>query len=431
MQERDQISSESTLDFGRLSGSLAAAWLGRALSIDSAPSAPATMPSRVLPTILQSEVEGHASKKSCYVTIGTKVYDITSFLDDHPGGPELILEYGGKDVKEIMGDEISHTHSEAAYDILDESLIGFVATEKVLETATKSNCPEEIVPLPPTKEGLQELRSEGVVQQAYANTGMSSAEDLSVETDTVNDYRTHKFLDLDRPLFLQVWNGGFTKDFYLEQVHRPRHYKGGASAPLFGNFLEPLSKTPWWVVPTIWLPPVAYGTYLSREGLSGWSSVAALWLFGLALWTLIEYILHRGLFHVDRYLPDNRVAITGHFLLHGIHHYLPMDKLRLVMPPTLFIVLAAPFWKLAQAIFYFNWYAGTAVFCGGIFGYICYDLTHYFLHHRTLPSYYRELKKYHLQHHFADYENGFGVTSRFWDRIFGTELAPPKAAKAA
>lgn len=31
-----------------------------------------------------------------------------------------------------------------------------------------------------------------------------------------------------------------------------------------------------------------------------------------------------------------------------------------------------------------------------------------------------------------DYENGFGVTSRFWDVVFGTELAPPpKAAKAA
>jgi 4-hydroxysphinganine ceramide fatty acyl 2-hydroxylase len=89
----------------------------------------------------------------------------------------------------------------------------------------------------------------------------------------------------------------------------------------------------------------------------------------------------------------------------------------------------------------------TAVFCGGIFGYICYDLTHYFLHHKTLPVYWQELKKYHLrmsyapylvtcpfreyilmhtiEHHFMDYENGFGVTSRFWDQIFGTQLAPP------
>jgi 4-hydroxysphinganine ceramide fatty acyl 2-hydroxylase len=30
-----------------------------------------------------------------------------------------------------------------------------------------------------------------------------------------------------------------------------------------------------------------------------------------------------------------------------------------------------------------------------------------------------------------DYENGFGVTSRLWDIVFGTELGPPKAAKAA
>lgn len=83
-----------------------------------------------------------------------------------------------------------------------------------------------------------------------------------------------------------------------------------------------------------------------------------------------------------RKLPDNRVGITLHFLLHGIHHYLPMDKYRLVMPPTLFVVLAAPFWKLAHTLFFYNWYAAVAVYCGGVFGYICYDLTHYFLHHR-------------------------------------------------
>ena len=58
---------------------------------------------------------------------------------------------------------------------------------------------------------------------------------------------------------------------------------------------------------------------------------------------------------------------------------------------------------------------------------ICHDLIANTL--SSLPSYYRALKKYHLQHHFADYENGFGVTSRFWDRVLGTELAPPKVLK--
>lgn len=108
-----------------------------------------------------------------------------------------------------------------------------------------------------------------------------------------------------------------------------------------------------------------------------------------------------------------------------------MDKYRLVMPPTLFAALAAPFWKFAHFIIFFNWYAALVAYCGGVFGYVCYDMTHYFLHHRNLPAYWRELKKYHLKHHFADYQNGFGVSSRFWDGVFGTELemAPPKVLK--
>ncbi|KAI9681087.1 MAG: fatty acid alpha-hydroxylase [Caeruleum heppii] len=387
------------------------------------------MPARTLPTIVQSELQEHRNSKSCYVTLRAKVYDVAPFLDDHPGGGELILEYAGRDMQAIMGDEISHTHSEAAYEVLDDHLVGFLATDQMLDVAVKSQHPPDILPPPPSQRGIDELKSK--TKPVFATTGLSSAEDLSRETDTTEDYRQHKFLDLERPLLMQVWNGGFSKDFYLEQVHRPRHYKGGASAPLFGNFLEPLSKTPWWMIPLVWLPPVMYGTIISREGLTSWSDVAMFWLTGLFLWTLVEYGLHRGLFHVDKFLPNNRVGITTHFLLHGIHHYLPMDKLRLVMPPTLFVVLAIPFWKLAHTVFYWNWHAATAAFCGGIFGYICYDLTHYFLHHRTLPSYYRQLKKYHLQHHFADYENGFGVTSRFWDVVFGTELAPPRAAKAA
>lgn len=370
-------------------------------------------PSRTLPTFLRSELAEHNTEKSCYVTMGSRVFDVTDFVDSHPGGGDLVLEYGGKDVTDILKDESSHFHSEAAYEVLEDSFIGFVATEKVENGTAQAS---------QSSSGSTDL--DGEARPVYS-TGMSSAEDLSKETDLVEDYKKHKFLDLNKPLLLQVWFGGFSKDFYLEQVHRPRHYKGGESAPLFGNFLEPLSKTPWWVVPLVWLPPVAYGTYIAREGCSSIFEVAAYWCLGLFLWTLVEYILHRFLFHLDGFLPDNRAALTLHFLLHGIHHYLPMDKLRLVMPPTLFLALATPFYKLAHTVFYWNWHIAIAVYCGGIFGYICYDLTHYFLHHKTLPAYWRELKKYHLQHHFMDYENGFGVTSRFWDVIFGTQLAPP------
>lgn len=361
------------------------------------------MPSRTLPTLPSAEVASHNTAKSCYVTIGTKVYDITPFLEDHPGGADLILQYAGQDVREAMEDPVSHAHSEAAYDVLDDHIVGFVATDKVLEGVKRSSDPFAVLPLEPSEQGMKELEgshtgaendvrarervaaagseAEEVDKTVYERTGMTSEQDLSRETDPTQDFKRHKFLDLNRPLLLQVWYGGFSKDFYLEQVHRPRHYKGGESAPLFGNFLEPLSKTPWWIVPSLWLPCVGYGTFLAAQHFSP-LILAAYWLLGLGIWTLVEYGLHRCLFHLDHYLPDNRVALTAHFLLHGIHHYLPMDRLRLVMPPTLFIALATPWWKLAHAVFFYDWYAATAVYCGGIFGYICYDMTHYFLHHK-------------------------------------------------
>jgi 4-hydroxysphinganine ceramide fatty acyl 2-hydroxylase len=201
-----------------------------------------TMPGRTLPTIPVAEVRSHNNEKSCYVTIGAKVYDVTDFLDAHPGGGDLILEYAGQDVEAILKDEISHAHSDAAYEILDESLVGFMPTESLINGATKSSRPTEMLPLLPTAEGTADLKSmteNG--KPLYMNTGMSSAEDLSKDTDPDRDYKEHKFLDLSKPLLLQVWFGGFSKDFYLEQVHRPRHYNGGASAPLFGNFLEPVA----------------------------------------------------------------------------------------------------------------------------------------------------------------------------------------------
>lgn len=239
------------------------------------------MPGRTLPSFTREEVESHNTSKSCFVTHRGNVYDLTDFADDHPGGGDLLYEYAGKDVEDILKDPDSHVHSESAYDVLDESLVGFLVSSKAGSngSAQKSN----------GQNG----------QYVHPRTGMSSAEDLSKDTDYNADYKKHKFLDLSRPLFPQLWFGGFSKEFYLDQVHRPRHYKGGDSAPLFGNFLEPLSKTAWWVIPTIWLPAIAYGLYRARLGLTSNWSVAGYFSIGVFAWTLIEYVMHRFLFHLD------------------------------------------------------------------------------------------------------------------------------------
>lgn len=367
--------------------------------------------SRNLQLLASSEVSKHNTIKDAWITLyNRKIYDVTNFIEEHPGGSDILLPYLGKDCTEIMADSISHEHSESAYEMLDdEMLVGYVATameeEEMLNNRNKT--PVEVKLTNGQDYDLDEFHDK-----------LPELEKLSIQTDFSADVKKHKFLDLNRPLIPQVLFGNFTKEFYLDQVHRPRHY-GKGSAPLFGNFLEPLSLTPWWIVPTCWLLPNLYFFYL---GFVNQSKIIALsfWVLGLGVWSLVEYCLHRFLFHLDHYLPDHPVFLTLHFTLHGIHHYLPMDRQRLVLPPTLFILLAYPFYRLVFAIFPF--YMACSGFAGGTLGYIMYDCTHYFLHHTNLPSYFQELKKYHLEHHYKNYEMGFGVTSRFWDVIFNTEI---------
>lgn len=43
-----------------------------------------------------SDVAKHSNRESCWVIIEGRVYDVTDFLEEHPGGPEIILRYAGK-----------------------------------------------------------------------------------------------------------------------------------------------------------------------------------------------------------------------------------------------------------------------------------------------------------------------------------------------
>ena len=47
-------------------------------------------------TITLAEVAEHKERNSCWVVIHNKVYDVTKFLDEHPGGEEVILDVGGR-----------------------------------------------------------------------------------------------------------------------------------------------------------------------------------------------------------------------------------------------------------------------------------------------------------------------------------------------
>ncbi|KAI8901905.1 hypothetical protein BC833DRAFT_521659 [Globomyces pollinis-pini] len=314
------------------------------------------------------EVAAHHTASSVWVVVAGKVYDVTEFMEDHPGGGEIILQFGGQDITKVLQDVNEHLHSDLAYEMLTDYCIGLLETSSIKTT-------------------------EKVEEKA-------------------------EFIDISKPMLAQLWNKNFSKDFYMQEVHKARHCK--YSAPIFGNFLEVFSLTYWWVIPLFWGPITAYFLMKCLEVCHFTVLFYALPL-GVLIWTLVEYTLHRFLFHVDHLLPDHRVAIMIHFTMHGVHHFLPMDKNRLVLPPALGLFLGTPFWYL------FEYFLPTGVsqgaLAGGIIAYVSYDLCHYFLHHgKPFNAYLKEMKTYHLDHHYKDPNLGFGITSKLWDIAFGTLL---------
>ncbi|XP_006856406.2 cytochrome b5, partial [Amborella trichopoda] len=71
----------------------------------------------------------HNNNKDCWVIIDNKVYDVTSYLDDHPGGDDVLLAVTGKDAKEEFEDA---GHSADARKLMDEYFIGEVDLSETL-----------------------------------------------------------------------------------------------------------------------------------------------------------------------------------------------------------------------------------------------------------------------------------------------------------
>jgi sterol desaturase/sphingolipid hydroxylase (fatty acid hydroxylase superfamily) len=132
-------------------------------------------------------------------------------------------------------------------------------------------------------------------------------------------------------------------------------------------------------------------------------------LVGLAAWTLMEYLVHRFVFH------------HGHSLgrrLHQLHHDHPSD------PDSERSSLSTPL--LAFPIGYLLIHAagledGSALFAGLLWGYLIFIVVHYAVHRwRIEPnSWLYPTKMRHLTHHHLENCN-FGVTTIFWDVVFRT-----------
>ncbi|XP_071686166.1 cytochrome b5 [Rutidosis leptorrhynchoides] len=69
------------------------------------------------------DVSKHNKTKDCWLIIDGKVYDVTPFMEDHPGGDEVLLAATGKDATDDFEDV---GHSDDARELMHKYLIGKV-----------------------------------------------------------------------------------------------------------------------------------------------------------------------------------------------------------------------------------------------------------------------------------------------------------------
>ncbi|KAI1301735.1 Cytochrome b5 [Halotydeus destructor] len=76
----------------------------------------------------EEEVASHKTKTDLWLIIHGSVYDVTSYLAEHPGGDIVLLQSGGQDSTDEFED---NGHSEDARELMEQYKIGVIAEKKV------------------------------------------------------------------------------------------------------------------------------------------------------------------------------------------------------------------------------------------------------------------------------------------------------------
>ncbi|XP_055311470.1 cytochrome b5 [Sitodiplosis mosellana] len=84
-----------------------------------------------------AEIAKHNSNQSSWIVIHNNIYDVTKFLNEHPGGEEVLLEQAGKDASESFEDV---GHSTDAREMMQRYKVGEVIESE--RTAVQEKTPQ-------------------------------------------------------------------------------------------------------------------------------------------------------------------------------------------------------------------------------------------------------------------------------------------------
>ncbi|HKE17672.1 MAG TPA: sterol desaturase family protein [Kofleriaceae bacterium] len=169
--------------------------------------------------------------------------------------------------------------------------------------------------------------------------------------------------------------------------------------------------------PVILFAPIITASLWAALGVDHTPGITLAWhlVAGYLGWTLTEYWLHRLFFHLP---VRGRWSERVYFFVHGVHHDWPWDHSRLVMPPSVSLILGGLFYLLFRALF---GPAIHALFAGFAIGYVVYDTVHWYTHAGSPTSrVFKFLRREHLVHHFRESGTRFGVSCPWWDVVFRT-----------
>jgi sterol desaturase/sphingolipid hydroxylase (fatty acid hydroxylase superfamily) len=143
------------------------------------------------------------------------------------------------------------------------------------------------------------------------------------------------------------------------------------------------------------------------------STLCLAFALGVVTWTLLEYLLHRFVFHEKRLGPW---MARDHLRHHAkVDWFVPLStKLALAAVILSLLTLGASFVGALPAALYL---------VGTVSGWVFYEVLHRRIH--VAPprgAYGTWARRHHLAHHFGHATKNHGVSSPFWDLVFGTYL---------
>lgn len=115
-----------------------------------------------------AELQQHVTRESCWVVVQGNVYDVTSFLDAHPGGASILLQNAGKDAtKQFIPFHPSNTLDDYATSMLVGKMDPHAKLQEDLALVERG----ATVAVPPISEVLNVMDMEPIAQQTMVKQG--------------------------------------------------------------------------------------------------------------------------------------------------------------------------------------------------------------------------------------------------------------------